>query len=448
MKLILWLFFLFVSLPFFVAADESQDRLDVIRYGTETEIAALIQSLKTDDSYADDALDAELIALAQKASNKKILAGVLDFFGNRNKRDLEDRALSILENSNNAENGESENEETVLAAINYFGKIQSPKAASALEAVIDANKPNLMGTAIRALGNAADSGNADSIADFLIELYTNRDPGTGNNGRLLTALGETKSKKAIPFLADIAKNAGESAFLRISAIEALAKAGDDDGLDAVLNAVSASEPSIRTAAVAALGAFSGKQVDDAIIENFRDPFFRTRASAAKSAGQRKLTDAIPYLKYRAEKDEARIVREESIRALGAIGTKDALSTLENLFSEPKNPDYVRIMCAETLINSNADAYAEMVIAALDDAQKKHQTSLYNGFLRILSSAKTSKLESLAKRFFASGAALEKSAALDMTLNNKFTAFKEDVRALTDKKNGALAIKAQKVLDQL
>ncbi|MDR2448266.1 MAG: HEAT repeat domain-containing protein [Treponema sp.] len=438
-----------VSLCFFIAAsarsDEAQDRLNVIRYGTETEIAALIESLKKDPSYEDDNLDTELARIAQTTRNRRIVAGALSFFGGRGKGDLEEKAVAIIENR------ADEPQDAVIAAIEYVGKIKSPGAASVLKDVIDDGASDVLGPAIRALGGVADSGGsgeADEIAEFLIDLYTNRDPGAGNNATLLNALGEAKSGKAVLFLTGIVNDAGQSSSLRIAALDALSKIGDDAGLDAILGAVSASEPTVRTAAVAALAPFSGQRVDEAILGNFRDPVFRARAAAAKAAGERKLSAAIPYLKYRAEKDEARIVREESIRALGAIGNGEATNALDALFSEPKNPDYVRLPAAEALLNTNADAYVQQVIDAMDDARQKHRTTLYNGFLSLLSKTKSGKLESLAGRFFASGSAVEKSAALDMTLNNRFAAFTEEVRALANQKNNALAKKAQNVLEKL
>jgi HEAT repeat protein len=439
------LFFLVIGLPVFADAEkDAQDRLAVIHYGTETEIAALIQTLKGDPAYSDDNLDAELVNLARNARNQKILTGVLSFFGARGKEGLEDRCLTILENRDN------ETGEAVLAAIDYFGKIKSPQATSALEGLISSGVSNVTGAAIRALGHTANTENADEIADYLIDLYTNHDPGAGNNGTLISALGETGSKKAVPFLVDLVKDSGESATIRIAAIESLAKIKDDAGLSAILGAITTSEPLVRTAAVGALGPFSGKEVDDAILENFRDSFFRTRVAAAKASGERKLEAAIPYLKYRAEKDEALPVKEQSIRALGEIGTEDAVTVLEGLFAEQKNPDRVRLLSAETLMKNSADAYTEKVIEAMDDAQKRRQTVLYNGFLKTHSSAKSSKLEDLARRFFASGSGLEKSSALDITLNNQFTALTEEVRTLTDPKKGgaAIAAKAQSVLDKL
>lgn len=420
-------------------ASSNEEWWDVVKFGTETEVVALIQKLKTDAAYSGE-LDSEFIDLTRNTKNQKILAGLLSFFGSKGKDELEDKALSILENR------ESESSETISAAVDYLGKIKARKAVSVLKDVIDNGLPDFRGPSIRALGKTVDKDNAEDIAAYLIDLYENRDPGPGNNGVLIEALGETGCKSVTSFLTNIVENTDESSSLRIAAIDALTKIGD--GLDAITTAVSAQEPLVRTAAVGALAVFSGAQVDDTIIENFRDSFFRVRVAAAKSAGRRKLVSAVPYLKYRAEKDEALVVKEESVKALGEIGDTFAIDALEALFKESRNPDKIRILAAETLLNNKLDTYLGTIIAAMDDAQKKRQNALYNGFLRLLSTAKSNKLEELARRFFATGGAPEKSCAIDITLNNKFYSLKDRVATLTDKKNGALAVKAENALANL
>jgi hypothetical protein len=132
--------------------------------------------------------------------------------------------------------------------------------------------------------------------------------------------------------------------------------------------------------------------------------------------------------------------------LGAIGTGDALAALESLLTNTKNPDYTRTLAAETLLKNNADQYADAVIAVMDEAQKDRRTGVYNGCLNALAKSKTGKLEALARRYFESGTAAEKSAALDIARDNKFTSLRDEVTALTDKKNGSLAAKAEKVLE--
>ncbi|MCX7949966.1 MAG: HEAT repeat domain-containing protein, partial [Treponemataceae bacterium] len=68
-------------------------------------------------------------------------------------------------------------------------------------------------------------------------------------------------------------------------------------LPAILEALRSADPNVRAAAVGALGPFSGSEVDQAILDAFRDSFYKTRIGAARAAGDRKLTAAIPFLRF-------------------------------------------------------------------------------------------------------------------------------------------------------
>jgi HEAT repeat protein len=567
-----------------------EQRLDTIRYGTETEIAALIQTLKSEDAHY---LDDELVRLVQNTRNRSILAGVFSFFGDRGKEGLEDRALRALEDRDDEAN------ETIIAAIDYLGKVRSEAAIGPLQELLDAEERRFMNAAFRALGRAggglmekaspaaegtvgegslgegslgegtvgetavgetaigegavgetavgevaiggfadANSASPDSnapvddsnapvdetadtpvaaagepgsaggesvdadetagplaagtpddsaadpaldgnvsggegpagggkpagpesggsrdeygrraaaVAEYLVDYYTGRDPGDENLREIVIALGTIGSAAGVDFLKDIAGNNDERGTLRMAALESLAKIGDPAGLETVLEGVSSSDPNVRSSAVAALGPFSGDAVDQAIMESFRDSYYRTRIAAAQAARERKLESAIPYLQYRAERDEVPAVKDEAIRALGAIGSDEALEILADLFGERKNADRVRLLAAEMLIQNKGDTYAGKVIVELDEAKQKNLTPLYNGFLRVLGAAKTQTIEDLARRFFFSGGVVEKSYALDMTVNNEFRSLADQVRELTDEKNGSLARKARTVLEKL
>jgi HEAT repeat protein len=290
--------------------------------------------------------------------------------------------------------------------------------------------------------------NALAVAEYLIEFYNNRSPGDENRREIIIALGDVGSPAGVSLLREIAENNDERAVLRMSALDSLAKIGDKGGLNAILLSVESADPNIRSSAVAALGPFSGADVDNAILEAFRDSYYKTRMAAAQAARDRRFVEAVPYLRYRAERDDVTAVKDEAIKALGAIGNSESLEILSSLFTERKNADRVRLLSAEMLLQNNADAYAAKVIAELDEAKQKNQTPLYNGFLRVLGPAKTSVLEDLARRFFFSGGVVEKSYALDMVLNNRFLSLAEQVRELRDEKNGSLSRKSKLVVEQL
>ncbi|MDR2631196.1 MAG: HEAT repeat domain-containing protein [Spirochaetaceae bacterium] len=416
-------------------------QLETIRYGTENEIAALIQTLKNENAFY---LDDELIVLLQSTKNRIILSGVFSFFGERGKEGLEERAIRAVKERND------EATETVNAALDYLGKVRAQDAVDTLKDLIDRDEPRFMGNAIRALGLVAKvpEETADNTAEYLIDFCTNRNPGDENRKEIVTALGELGSRESVAFLSEIAVSDEERLSLRMAALDSLAKIGDPAGLEAVLTALVSPDPNVRSSAIAALGPFSGQMAESAILEAFRDSYYRTRISAAKAAGERKFSEAIPYLRFRAERDEVAAVKDEAIRALGAIGGQEAALVLADLFGERKNTDRVRLLSAEMLIRHNADDYAEKVIREMDEAKTKNQTTLYNGFLRILGNARTAAVEGLARRFFSSGGVVEKSYALDMTVNNEFRGLAAQVKELTDEKNGSLARKARDVIQKL
>jgi HEAT repeat protein len=427
-----------------------EQRLDTLRFGTETEVAALIQTLRNEKvSYLDD----ELIRIARATRNRSILSGILGFFGETEKSGLEERAIRAI-----TERDEEANE-TVLAAVDYLGKVKAGDAVDCLEELIIAGEARFLNNAIRALGRleGGDSYQSpdgveltDRTAAFLLDYYHNRGPGDETRREIVVALGETGSKEAVSFLSALAKNTSERAALRMAALEALSKVSSDEGLDAVIEAVSSSDPNIRSSAVAALGPYSGELVDNTILEAFRDSYYRTRIGAATAAGQRRLESAVPYLRYRAENDEVPQVRDEAIKALGAINNAEAMGILDMLFSERRNSDRVRIAAAEMLLQNNSAQYGSRVLQEMEDAQTRNQTALYNGFVRVMSAAKGPGLEGIAARFLTRGGVIERSLGLDLVLNNELRSLANEVRVLLDERayGASIARKAQSTLEKL
>ncbi|MDR1143008.1 MAG: HEAT repeat domain-containing protein [Spirochaetaceae bacterium] len=418
-----------------------EQRRQIIRYGTDSEIAALIKTLRGEQAGENDSLDGELLALAQKTKNHSILTGIFSFFGDREKRGLEERALEAVGNR------DYETSETVNAAIDYLGKVRAAEAGEPLRDILNGEETRFLSAAVRSLGRCAGKEGAEETAEYLVDYYTNRDVGDENRRLIITALGDTGARECAGFLVSIAENEDERAPLRMSALEALAKTAAPEGLPALIKASSARDPNVRSTAIASLGPFSGEEADTAIVEAFRDSYYRTRIAAAKAAGERKLRAAVPYLRFRSENDDVPAVRDEAIKAMGAIGGGETEKILEELFKERKNSDRIRINAAEMLLAGTSGDYASAVIAELDEAKTKNQTALYNGFLRILGGAKSEDLKSLARRFFAGGGVVEKSYALDICLNNDFRDLAGEVRSLTDPKHGSLSRKSLALLEK-
>jgi len=416
-------------------------RFNTIKFGTETEIAALIQSLKTEGA---DYLDNEIITLVENTRNQRILSGAFSFFGEREKGGLEDRAIRAIDERDNEE------VETVLSAIDYVGRVKAVHATPYLQDILNNEERRFMNSAFRALGRVSEAGGetADETAEFLIDYYENRNPGDENKRDMIAAVGATGSPAGVAFLAGIASDNEERAPLRMAALDALAKIGNPNGLDAILTCVSSRDPNVRSTAVNALGPFSGEAVDKAILDAFRDSFFRTRIAAAQASRQRKLAAAVPYLQFRAERDEVPSVREESIRALGAIANAEAMKILEDLFTERKTGDRVRIVAGEMLMQNEPEKYLESFFKEMDEAKQKNQNALYNGLIRTIATVKSPGMEPFARRLFQNRGAVEKSTALDLALNNNLTGLADEIKLLSEDRSEGLARKARRTMEQL
>lgn len=443
-KIGLFCVFLFIALSAYAQNIEAS-RLDTIKYGTENEIASLIQSLRTENA---DYLDDELITLIDNTRNQKILSGVFVFFGDREKGGLEKRAVRAIDERDDEAN------ETVLSAVDYLGRVKYAAASPALMELVDNQERRFMNAAFRAIGRVS-SGNkklAEETAEFLIDYYNNRDPGDDNRREIITAIGAAGSEKSISFLAEIATNTDERMPLRIAALDALSKIGDSGGLDAILFCVSTNDPNVRSAAVAALGPFSGANVEKVILDAFRDSYYRTRIAAAQASRDRKLVSAVPYLKFRAERDEVPNVRDEAIRALGAIANDEAVSALETMFAERKNSDRIRLISGEMIMKNAADRNLKRLIAELDEAKQKNQMPLYNGLLKIIGETKVEsdkrEMENITRRFFQAGGLMEKLYALDMAANNELKSLAAEVKILLGDRNESLARKARRTAERL
>jgi len=457
-RLSMALFFTLMLVSQLAAADEAsaaqpssertldQQRLDILRFGTETEVAGLIQLLRNENDFS---LDKELIEVAETTRNRNILAGLLTFFGEAARSGLEDRAIRAIRERDYEAN------ETVLAAVNYLGWVNAAEAVEPLKELITSRENLFMNNAIRALGRAAreqeESGKAGETVAFLLDFYRNRSPSNENQREAIVALGETRSSDSLEFLIGIIRNEDERVVLRMAALEAVAMIGDPEAAEAVIEAVASSDPAVRSTAVASIGPFSGDAVERAILDGFRDSYFRTRLGAARAAGQRQQESAVPFLRFRAENDEVPTVRNEAIRALGAINNAEAMAILDSLFTERRNSDGVRLMAADMLLQNDADTFGTRVVIEMDDAQSRRQTALYNGFIRILAAAPPSdSFQALASRFIRTGGVIERVLALDLIATNEFHHLADEVRELLDERrsNASIARRARTTLERL
>ncbi|HON13266.1 MAG TPA: HEAT repeat domain-containing protein [Treponema sp.] len=416
---------------------------DIIRYGTETEIANLIATLKKDNAtYLND----ELIKIVKVTQNVKILTGVFSFFADQNKSGLEERAVEIIQNRYD------EQKETVRSAIDYVGAVKAQEALKPLQDILETEDKSFINSAIRAMGKIGSNSSTEDkkkLLDFLMNYYKTKDPADDDKNAILFALGETGLAEAVDFISDIATNPDERPFRRMTALESLGKIKDSRGLDAIIKGVKDSDPNVRASAISVLGPFSGKEVENTILEAFRDSFYKTRLAAAKAAGERKLSSAVPYLKFRAENDEVVAVKEAAVKALGQIANAEASSALFDLFNKKNTPDAIKVVSAEMLMSIDGAKYSPDIIRVYQEAKQQKQKALQSGLAKVLGDGRATNLKNIAKELLGSTDVVELAYGLQLVKNNHFTDLVDLIKPLLDeKKYGSLAQKARETIDAL
>ncbi|MDR2490768.1 MAG: HEAT repeat domain-containing protein [Spirochaetaceae bacterium] len=435
-----------VAAAAFGEEDETARYRDIIRYGTDTEITSLLQTLKANKTIH---LDKELITVMKQTKSSAIRTAGINFFMEREDGVIQELVLSFLQGRDEVDTA------VISAALDYTAHKGGEAAVPVLRDIIQTDDLRYQAQAIRALGKAARKSGADEkekTAGFLLDFYHERAATEETRRIILEALGEGDLAFAADFLTAIIGNPEESGGLRVEAINSAGKlesANDNEALrDAVIGSLAAAEPFVRTAAVGALGSFPGKESDAAMLDALRDSFFRTRLAAEKAIGKRKLGEAIDFLAFRAKYDEAFSVREEAVRSLAAYETSAANSALESVYDEKKSGEKIRLMAAEALVKNDPGVYVKKLRADLDDAKKTKQKNLYNGLLKALSASKGDDAQNLVVTLLASNDMTDKSYAIDIIEGNNLTGFSSDLQKIADNPKDPLRVKAKNTLEKL
>ena len=413
-------------------AKQDAKRRETIKYGTDAELISLITALENEKNAT---MDGDLLNALNGSTGTKFIDAIFAYLTRGKKKGGEDKALRLLENR------DKESNSNIDSSIQYLACVKEKKAGVYFTAILDSEDSRFSNAAARALG--ACGGEED--ADFLIKFVKERNPSDALNGDIIYALGELKSNHATGFLTDILMNAEAKAFKKILAIEALGKIKDTAAIEQLLSSQKDADANVRAYATASLASFSDEKSGQAIIECFRDSFYKVRIAAAKAAAERKLDAAIPFLKYRAEHDEVAAVKEESISALGAIGSTQALEILGAFFSDKNTADRLRIAAAKAMMEREPDLNASNLIAAIDQARADKKMQLYHGLSKIVSSTKSSKLEEYARILLASTDLSDKIYGIDLFIANGYESLKELIRPLEKDANASIARKARQAL---
>lgn len=388
---------LVLSAPGILSANEegeevqslTEERREILLYGIDSQVLELIDELKEE---RNQVLNGEVHATLKTNRNPKIRSAIFRYFEETDYRGAEEDARSILEVF------EDQDDELVLASVNYLAEDPSPDLFPVLEPLLEAGDQEIQRVALEAVGLSGAEGSAELLLDYLddSDFPDNLKP------QIILALGDTHSPIAIDPLVEILEDTGEDATWRRYACASLGKIGDPQVLPVIETVLFDDDANLRSYAVGALRYFDTEEVIPMLISGLKDSFWRVRVSAAQGLGEKKADQAVEILKFKAEKDPEMNVREAAIRALGEIGGTAVYDFLRETYKSDRTPMGLRYLSAEILSQNDLGGSLTVFTEVINSHWGKENSRVVERSAYYLSLAEQPGLETLYSKFLDSG----------------------------------------------
>jgi len=402
-------------------ATTKEERMSVLKFGIETEVFDLVQSLRQEKNseYRDLILEAY-----DNAHTEQLKEAIILFFYDLKDDGMEDRAIQEISNS------EKKGNSLLLNAVSYLTEIKSTKAKDTLVTLIPGTNKVLALAAIRAMGKLA----ALDKADDLLTLYQDAETDPNFKPDLIWALGEMKASSAVDLLLKEYDENDAQPLLQKSILDALGKIGDPKAWDRVQKALTSSNTDLRTAAVATVASYPGQgDLVPLVSAALRDGQPGVREAAAQAAKVSPLAGLKDVLTYRAKKDPEGKVRIAAIRALA--GYDDGPAIVLGFLSDRKTDPVVwRESLTLTLDNKYPGAFDALKKVIEEDNKDKNGT-----LAAVVASVLLPQRDSYRSLFglaLVSGQVQARAAALRAIAVGKFTEYQGQLETLAAKDSDA------------
>lgn len=425
-------------------ADTIEQLQEILAYGMQDEILNTLAHLEHDQF---ETLQSDLQTLFTETNSPAIREALFGLYKKYECPDLQDQALSIINDYTNA------NRTLVQAAISYIAKMppSNTEAISALlQNIITTEEQNSDYSldCIVALGEIGSPQNAPFLIDYF-EHFTNDDQYKELYTRqaIVAALDKIHSADSWDFLYKLARDETENPHIRASAASGLAEIGKPEVEDVLAQFFESPEPLLRTAAIKGLAAFDTAETQKLLLQGFKDSYYKVRLEAVQTVQKTKNTQAAAYVLYRAKSDPVEEVRLAAVETLALLNTPEGNAWLSETFKDSKKSEKMRVAVLRAVLNHNAAVLAQdldtvIIPLASDTRQKK----LRYEFGKVLSKAETGATAAICEAYLKSDDALTKSIGLDMFKTNRYAQVKPMVEAIAqDEKQGTLQRRAQQLI---
>jgi len=416
---------------------EAEERRDIINYGLESDVLALIKELQKNE---DDSVNDALASIFSTTTQQSIRVAILELFASQKVNSIETEVLRMLENMDEYSKPE------VNALLLFSGELKLDAVVPFLQEIIKEKQNDYLENAIIALGKI---GSEENLLE-LIETYQNIDEEDEKKEvilkeAILKSLAENAPSDAEDFLCEVAEDEAENIVVRSLAVSALSSIKTDEVFQKLVQYYSSSQPLLRMASIKGIAGCENEEARKIMLEACKDSYHKVRAEAIKSIELNEET--VNYLLYRAKKDPEQSLRLSAIERLSEAGSAKANEYLVDTFKNEKTANSIRAKIAESLLKNNFELIIgeiENVATEITKDEKNKPLRLELG--RIIAKIENERTATIAELYLRHKDTFVKSLGLDMFSTNRYTSLTALIEEIAnDEKMGALQRRAKSLL---
>jgi HEAT repeat protein len=369
---VICILYIFISFSLFSQERSLEEqRKRTLAFGIDSEVVELIISLKNQE---DTSLVDEMADLLRTTSSNAVRKEIFDFF---NAMEL-DNGLEAARDD--LYDWDLLSREHLTAVITYVGNRKDADSMEYLFELLEHDENPIVAQVLIAIGKAGDNDDAEQ----LIELLDDNDFPDILKPELIRTLGSLGAESQREKLEDILLNENEDPEWRRAAATALGGIHNEASLSAFRRVFQEKDTLLRSQIVTALSRFENEEAETLLMQALRDSFWRVRVAAAKSLGDRKSTQAVDILIYKAESDPEANVKQASFDALIAIGNADSVSFLVEYYANTKNPERYRIQLTPYLVENQFAQVKETIDEVLEKEWEKDRSLIIESIAKTMS----------------------------------------------------------------
>lgn len=410
-----------------------KDKKETIAYGIETEILSLIKDLiaNEDPRFSDD-----LYELFYSTKSVAVREKVIEYFTKIKDPCIEDYAVEILEDPYDTKNS------TVEMLFRYVSEVKTKEAIPCVLNLLDSEDETYFNGALTTLGEVG----GQEEAGFLVE-YLDRDDLTLNQRQnLMKVLGRLKAESTWDKLSEICQDEEENSFVRMYAAEAIGAMKKPESLPILIDLFESSDPNFRVYVIKGISNFDTDDAKAVIIQGIKDAHWKVRQESIEAVERMKISEAVPYVIYRAKNDPENVIKEKAYQVLSKLDSSEANDYLIETITNKKGTDAAKSKACEALLKNTKAGLKEIAELAAELAGDDKRKPFRYTIGKLIAKYPDPQFSAVCVAYLQSKDAQTCALGLDMYASGRYAAAEAKVKEISEnEKAGANHKKARKIL---